>query len=95
MFDILCPGGSVIYIGLPEKPVPVDFAYGSTKEAKIVTIFRYPHVYPKALALMASGKIDVKPLITDRYPFDRGIEAFEYASMMNPSSIKVQIEFDH
>ncbi|MBA7658906.1 hypothetical protein ES703_66868 [subsurface metagenome] len=35
-----------------------------TKEACIKTIFRYAHVYPRALALMESGKINVKPLIT-------------------------------
>jgi D-xylulose reductase len=62
------------------------------KEITIGTIFRYAHVYPRALQLMESKKIDVKPLITDRYPFARCKEAFEYATNMKPTSVKIQIE---
>ena len=48
-------------------------------------IFRYAHVYPRALSLMGSGQIDVKPLITDVF-------AFEFASEMPLTSVKAQIE---
>jgi len=41
---------------------------------------------------MASGKIDVKPLITDRYKFEDSIKAFEYAANPRPTSVKVVIE---
>ena len=41
---------------------------------------------------MASGKLNVRPLITDRYPFAESVAAFEYASAMRPTSVKVQIE---
>jgi D-xylulose reductase len=62
------------------------------KEARMETIFRYAHIYPRALGLMASGKIDVKPLITDRYKFEDSIKAFEYAANPRPTSVKVVIE---
>jgi D-xylulose reductase len=55
-------------------------------------VFRYAHVYPRALALMGAGKIDVKPLITDRFPFAKSVEAFEFAAHRPPTSVKVQIE---
>ena len=41
---------------------------------------------------MESGKIDVKPLITDRYSFEEGVRAFEYAANPKPTSVKVIIE---
>jgi len=41
---------------------------------------------------MGSGKIDVNPLITDKFTFQDSIEAFDYASHMPPASVKVQIE---
>jgi D-xylulose reductase len=94
LFDPLCPGGRIVYIGLPGKPVPLDIAYAISKEARIYTIFRYANIYPRALALMDSGKIDLKPLITDTYPFSDSIEAFDYASKPRPTSIKIQIVMD-
>lgn len=94
IFNPLCPGGQVVYIGLPGKPVPIDIAYASTKEAQIKTIFRYAHVYPKAIALMESGKINLKPLITDTYSFKDSIKAFEYACNMKPCSVKIQVIID-
>ena len=92
VFDILAPGGCVVYIGMPGKPIAYDVVAAQVKEARVEHIFRYAHVYPKTLSLMAGGRLDVKPLITDKYGFSAGIEAFEYAAHMPPTSVKVQIE---
>jgi D-xylulose reductase len=90
--EALCPGGCLVLIGMPGAPVPFDVVAAQVKEARIETIFRYAHVFPRALALMGSRKIDVRPLITDRYGFTDSIAAFDYASNMRPTSVKVQIE---
>ncbi len=90
-FEPLCPGGTVVFIGMPGGPVLLDIVAAQVKEAHIETIFRYANVYPRALALMASGKIDVKPLITDTFAFQDSIKAFDYASELPPSSVKAQI----
>jgi D-xylulose reductase len=90
--DALCPGGCVILIGMPGAPVPFDVVAAQVKEARIETIFRYAHVFPRALALMGSRRIDVRPLVTDRYGFADSVAAFDYASKPKPTSVKVQIE---
>jgi D-xylulose reductase len=41
---------------------------------------------------MESGRVNLKPLITDRYRFEESIAAFEYAANPKPSSIKIVIE---
>jgi D-xylulose reductase len=92
IFEPLCPGGRVIFIGMPVSPIPVDIVSAQAKEASIETIFRYANVYPRALALMESKKIDVKPLMTDRYKFEDSIKAFEYAANPRPTTVKVVIE---
>ena len=92
IFEPLCPGGKVVFIGMPVQPVPVDIVAAQAKEAVIKTIFRYAHVYPRALSLMGSGKINLKSLITDRYRFEEGVEAFEYAANPNSTTLKVIIE---
>jgi D-xylulose reductase len=92
VFDPLAPGGCVIYIGMPNDPIAYDVVAAQIKEARVEHIFRYAHVYPKALSLMGGGRLDVKPLITDKFDFAHSIEAFEFASHMPPTSVKVQIE---
>jgi len=93
VFEPLCPGGRVVFIGMPIRPVAIDIVSAQVKEAHIETIFRYAHVYPRALSLMESGKVNLKPLITDRYRFKESIAAFEYAANPKPSSVKIVIEF--
>ncbi len=92
IFEPLCPGGTVVFIGIPLKPAPINIVEAMAKEARMETIFRYAHVYPRALALMGAGKIDVKPFITETYYLEDGIAAFDYASNPKPTSVKVQIK---
>ena len=81
-----------MFIGMPIGPVALNIVAAQAKEARIETVFRYAHVFPRALELMGAGKIDVKPLITDRFAFEESIAAFDYASNMAPRSVKVQVE---
>ena len=90
--ELVCPGGCVVLIGMPGKPVQFDVVAAQIKEVRIESIFRYAHVFPKAIALMASRKIDVRPLITDTFSFKDSIQAFDYACNMRPESVKVQIK---
>jgi D-xylulose reductase len=92
VFEPLCPGGRVVFIGMPTRPVPVDIVSAQVKEAHTETVFRYAHAYPRALLLIESGKVNVKPLVTDRYRFEDSIKAFEYAANPRPSSVKTVIE---
>jgi D-xylulose reductase len=89
--DLVCPGGAVVFVGIPEGPIAYDVVAAQAVEARVEHVFRYANVYPRALALLGSGQIDVKPMITDVYPFEQSIEAFEFAREMPPTSVKVQI----
>ena len=92
IFDLVCPGGKVALVGIPLEPFAFDVSKAQVKEARVESIFRYAHVYPRAVAMIASGKINVKPLITDRFSFKDSVEAFDFAKAMPPASVKVQIE---
>jgi len=92
VFEPLCPGGRVVLIGMPGDPIPYDVVAAQVKEARVEHIFRYAHVYPRALALMGSRKIDLRPLITDRFGFKDSIRALDYATNLPPTSVKVQVE---
>jgi len=82
----------VVFIGMPVEPVPLDIVAAQAKEARMESVFRYAHQYPRAVALLGSAKINVKPLITDKYKFADAIKAFEYAANPKPTSVKTVIE---
>lgn len=92
IFRPLCPGGKVVFIGMPVNPAPLDVVAAQAKEARMETVFRYANIYPRALSLLESGKINIKTLITDRYKFDDAIKAFDYAVNPQPRSVKIVIE---
>src|ERR687891_672205 len=89
VFDLICPGGRVVYVGMPGEPIRYDVVAAQIKEARVEHIFRYAHVYPRTVAMLASGQIDVTPLITDTFAFADSIEAFDFARAMPPTSVKV------
>ncbi|MDB5056962.1 MAG: D-xylulose reductase [Chloroflexi bacterium] len=55
------------------------------------TAVRYAHVYPRALELLGSGRIELKPLLTGRYPFEQSVQDFEDARSGRPESVKIRI----
>ena len=91
IFETLRPGGRVVWIGMPIEPITFDITAAQAKEATIKTIFRYANVYPRAVDMLASGKLDLKPLVTETYDFADSIRAYEYAANPRPTSVKVQI----
>ncbi|RWS21488.1 sorbitol dehydrogenase-like protein, partial [Leptotrombidium deliense] len=77
-------GGTVQLVGLGPAEVKVPLVDAACREVDI------RGVYAQALELVASGKVDVKPLITDRYKLEQTLDAFEKAKSGN--AIKVVIE---
>jgi D-xylulose reductase len=94
LFDLACPGGCVVLVGMPPQPVTLDIVAMQAKEIRIESVFRYANQFPRALALLGSGKLDIKPMISGVFPFEQGIEAFERAARAEPSDVKVQISFE-
>lgn len=88
------PGGTIVVVGLPVDPVGFDVSTASTKELRIETIFRYAHQYDRAINLMASGRVDLKPLISDTFKFEDSIKAFDRAVEARPTDVKLQILMD-
>ncbi len=89
---LICPGGCLIAIGMPVGPVKLDISSLAAKEIRIETVFRYANVFDRALAMIASGKVDLKPLISETFPFEHSIEAFERAAEGRPTDVKLQIK---
>ena len=78
---------------MPVEPVAFDVVAAAAKEIRIETVFRYANVYDRAIAMIASGKVDLKPLISETFRFDESIAAFERAAEGRPGDVKLQIRW--
>lgn len=85
------PGGRLVLVGMPPRKVAFDIVAAQAREISIETVFRYAHVYDRAIALIASGSIDLKPLISATFPFREAVAAFERAAEGRPEDVKLQI----
>jgi D-xylulose reductase len=92
LFEAICPGGRIIFIGMPVDPMSYLVTNAAVKEARVEHIFRYAHVFPRCVAMLGSGAIDVSPLITKTFGFEDSVRAFEFAARPPTGSVKVQIE---
>ncbi|MEN3792382.1 NAD(P)-dependent alcohol dehydrogenase [Fulvimarina sp. MAC3] len=92
VFEPLAPGGCVVMIGGQPDPISYDAGAAMIREARVENIFRYAHVFPRCVAMLSSGAIDVKPLITRTFSFEESVHAFETAASAPPADVKMQIE---
>ncbi|KAG2045157.1 xylitol dehydrogenase [Suillus americanus] len=71
-------GGAFVQVGIDNPDITIDMFAVLCKELVLKGSFRYgPGDYPLAIALVASGKVDVKSLVSHRFPFTQAWEAFE------------------
>jgi D-xylulose reductase len=94
IFALPRPGGCLVVVGMPVDPIAFDVVSAAAKEIRIETVFRYANVYDRAIAMMASGKVDLKPLVSETFGFDDSIVAFERAAEGRPGDVKLQILVD-
>jgi threonine dehydrogenase-like Zn-dependent dehydrogenase len=92
--DLLKKGGKLMVVGLATEPadfLPVAFALG---EKEIIGIRAYsPSTWETCLRVLASGKIDLTPLISHRLPMaeaEKGFQLIEHAGgkkiLLKPTS---------
>ena len=62
------------------------------REIRMVGSFRFHEEFGFAANLIASGRVDLKPLITDVVPFAEAVRAFEIANDRS-RAMKVQLSF--
>ncbi len=87
------PAGRCILVGISGEEngvFPVDIA--RRKELTITWCRRFLFNFPTAIDLVASGRIDVKSLITHSYPLDRSLEAFNLVEQAADGVLKASID---
>jgi L-idonate 5-dehydrogenase len=86
------PRGTIVQIGNAVGEVPVPLATLLAKEITLRGSFRFHAEFAQAVALLASGRLDVSPLLTEVVPLADAVRAFELATDRS-RAMKVQIGF--
>ena len=74
------PGGRVILVGIPaDDRTAFTASVARRKGLTIKLARRMKHAYPRAIRLVETGMVDVRSLVTDRFPLARFHQAFSVA----------------
>ncbi|XP_035686386.1 sorbitol dehydrogenase-like [Branchiostoma floridae] len=84
-------GGVVVLVGRGSLNVDVPIVNAAVREVDIRGVFRYCNNYPQALAMVASGQVDAKRLITHNFSLEESLKAFQTANSRESRAIKVMI----
>ena len=85
------PGGKVILVGIPSEDNTSFLAsVARRKGLTIKLVRRMKHTYPRAIALVSQGLVDVRSLVTHRFQLEQAAAGFETAERRE--GIKVMIE---
>ncbi|KAF2810773.1 putative alcohol dehydrogenase [Mytilinidion resinicola] len=86
-------GGMYVQAGMGKENVTIPITTACIRDLTIRGSIRYTTgCYPTAVDLVASGKIEVKRFITDRFKFEEVEQAFELVRQGKESMIKVIIK---
>ncbi|XP_005191495.1 sorbitol dehydrogenase [Musca domestica] len=84
-------GGCCVIVGMGAPEVKVPLINALAREVDIRGVFRYCNDYSAALALVASGRVNVKRLVTHHFDITETDKAFETARKGLGGAIKVMI----
>lgn len=91
-FDLLRRGGTLVQIGAfsaQEVALPVNQLM--VREIDFVGSFRYGNVFEEGVRLLASGRVDLRPLVSRVFPLAEAPQALE-AACQRDGVVKVQLD---
>jgi len=92
--DILKPGGKLMVIGIPEfDRWSVSVETTRRREISLQFVRRQVNCTETALNLMQTGIINVKNMVTHRFPFKDSKEAFDLVADYRDGVMKAMIDF--
>ncbi|XP_023421690.1 sorbitol dehydrogenase isoform X1 [Cavia porcellus] len=85
-------GGTLVLVGMGSEMARVPLIHAAIREVDIKGVFRYCNTWPMAISMLASKSVNVKPLVTHRFPLEKALEAFE--TSRKGVGIKVMLKCD-
>lgn len=86
-------GSNIVLVGYSktgEMTLPMSLVLD--KELTFKTVFRYRHIYPLAIDAVASGKVNLKGIVTDIFPLEEAQKAMDYSVNNKADIVKAVIK---
>jgi L-iditol 2-dehydrogenase len=82
--------GRAVFVGMGGDELPVPLSVVQERELELTGTFRYAGTWPTAIALVASGRVDLDRLVTGTYELGRAEDALT-AGRRDLQSVKVVV----
>lgn len=91
-FTAVRAGGKVILVGIPENDrTSFSASTARRKGLTIKMVRRMKHTYPRAIDLVSKGLVDVRSLVTHRFPLEQAAYAFQAAARREGLKVIIEI----
>ncbi|MBD3243246.1 MAG: alcohol dehydrogenase catalytic domain-containing protein [Chitinivibrionales bacterium] len=91
---LLAPGGKLMYVGIPTVDrISFEMDLMRRREVCVQNVRRQVECVQPALDMIVSGAVDVSPLVTHRFAFERTQDAFEIVAAYGDGIVKAMIQF--
>ncbi|BAC15309.1 alcohol dehydrogenase [Oceanobacillus iheyensis HTE831] len=89
--DSLAKGGQLVIVSIIPEPIKVNLLQANLKEINILATIGYRDVYKDVIAMVESGQLDLKPIITKKIGLDDIIEEGFHALTNDKSQAKILV----
>lgn len=79
--------GRVVLVGMGGDELALPLSHVQNREIEVTGTFRYANTWPTAIALVASGRVDVDRLVTGHFPLEGTVDAL-MAGQRDPQAVK-------
>jgi L-iditol 2-dehydrogenase len=93
--ELLKPGGTLLILGIPEQErVSFDISVLRRKELNVKNVRRQNHCTQSAIDLLASGEVNLDPVVTHHFDFAKSQGAFDLVAGYREGVLKALLHFD-
>ncbi len=89
-FAVAAPAARIVLVGMGAAELELPVALIQIKELVVTGTFRYANAYPAAIALAASGAVDLDGLVTGAYGLAQAADALR-VSKSDPHTLKPMV----
>ncbi|NIA14881.1 MAG: alcohol dehydrogenase catalytic domain-containing protein [Nitrospiraceae bacterium] len=91
--DAIGKGGTILVVAVFGEQPPIDMSVVCEHELTIRGTMMYQHGdWIEAVKMIAEGKVATEPLVTNHFPFEQYLDAYQYIDVQGDKTLKVMID---